>query len=437
MNKQIKPLLITDGHLVDSRQGIDEPRDLYIEDGVVKGIEKPGILADQIKQADIIDAKGKYLFPGLIDVHVHLREPGQEWKETLETGARAALAGGFTSVCCMPNTDPAIDNAETVAWIRRKSESLNLAHIYPIGAVTHGRAGKTLAPLRELVEEGCVAFSDDGAPVYDTGIMRRALETARDLDRPITCHEEVLSLTKGGCVHESPLSVKLGLGGMPGAAEDIMVARDIELARLTGGHVHICHISTARSVELVRRAKNESIAVTAEVTAHHLFFNEEKIASFDTNYKMSPPLRGERDRAACLAGLLDGTIDIVASDHAPHDSDSKRVTFPESSFGILGLQTTAPLLFELIHKKMLSRERFVAILSDLPARLFRLPGGHITPGASATITIFDPESSWTLDETTNYSKSRNSPWWGSPLQGRAWCVVVDGTIKVADYTIKI
>jgi dihydroorotase len=427
-------ILIRNGHVIDTRSNRNGIFDIHVKDGLVGAVESPGVLKASGRTIEV-DASNKLVMPGFIDIHVHLREPGQEWKETLLSGATAAVAGGFTGVCCMPNTLPAIDSAETAAWVVRRGHMADMARIYPIGAVTIGRLGKKLAPLEELAADGCVAFSDDGAPVFDAGIMRRALEIVKDMGTPITCHEEVTELTKGGCANESPRTMKRGLTGMPSAAEDIMIARDIELARLTGAHVHICHISSARGVELVRRAKEDNIKVTTEVSLHHLLFTDREVVSLDPTYKMSPPLRGEEDVAACWEGLVSGVIDVVASDHAPHEIDTKTVPFPEASFGILGLQTTAPLLYDFVRQGKLSIERFVECLTDLPAKLFNLPGGTLSVGSPADITIFDPESQWVFDESTNYSKSTNSPWWGAEMHGRAWCVVVGGMIKMINYSV--
>jgi len=357
---------------------------------------------------------------------VHLREPGEEWKETVQTGAEAAVLGGYTAICCMPNTKPANDSAEVTRFILEKAKAAEAARVLPIGAISMERKGKQLAPYSELAKAGCVAFSDDGDPVVDAGLMRRALEWCLMLGLPLACHEEDRNLSCGGCMNESPLSLKMGLKGFPGVAEDVMIARDIELARFTKGKVHICHVSTARGVELIRRAKNDGINITCEVAPHHLVLDEQSVSGYDTNFKMMPPLKGHEDIEGLFAGLADGTVDAIASDHAPHDRDSKLVEFSRATVGILGLQTSLPLLVEMCLKGTLSRKRMVDLLCAGPARSFGLPYGTLKVGSDADVVVLDPKRRWVFAEQGVRSKSKNSPFLGKELTGQATHVFVGG-----------
>ncbi len=427
--------LIKNGTVVDpSVSSSEQVRDVLVENGRIKDVVVPGQIADDMVQ-ETLNAQGCWVVPGLIDIHVHLREPGYEWKETIASGVRSAVKGGFTRVCCMPNTKPVNDCPEITKFILAQAKAAGLAHVHPIGAVTTNIAGKELTGLSDLADAGCVAFSDDGNPVYDPEIMRRALEWCRHLAIPITCHEEVTELTRGGCMNESALSYRLGLKGMPAAAEDIMVARDIELARLTGGRVHICHISSGRSVELVRRAKQDGLPVTAEVTMHHLMMNESAVEGFNTSAKMSPPLRTEEDRLALLAGVVDGTIEVIASDHAPHDLESKRVEFARAAFGILGFPTTLALLLELVHEKTLTIGQAIAALTCNPAKVFSLDGGTLRKGSIADVTIIDPAVEWVFKPSEVVSKSKNSPFFGRQFKGRVRDVVIAGKVVLKDQEI--
>lgn len=422
--------IIEGGFLVDPGAGVQAPRDLFIIDGLVQEVGTPGSFrGSALHEATRIDASGKQIYPGLIDVHVHLREPGFEWKETVESGARAAAAGGFTTILCMPNTSPVNDHAEVTRFIRDQAQAARAARVLPIGAVSRGLEGKELASLIEQREAGCVAFSDDGEPVYNAGMMRRALEWSKDLGVPVCCHEEDKTLSCGGCMNESPLSLRLGLRGIPKVSEEVMVARDIELARTTGGHAHICHVSSARSVELIRRAKQDQISVSCEVAPHHLLLTEEAVVGYNTNAKMNPPLREDFECRALIAGLADGSIDCVASDHAPHHWDAKQLEFDKAAFGILGVQTTLPLLLGLMRQGHLSLERMVESLTIGPARALGLSGfGTLRKGSRADLCIVDPESRWVLDRSAILSKSLNTPWLDQEMQGRAVCVMVDGRI---------
>jgi dihydroorotase len=336
------------------------------------------------------------------------------------------VLGGYTSICCMPNTKPANDSIETTRFILEKAAAANAARVLPIGAITVGRHGEQLAPYTELAKAGCVAFSDDGDPVVNAGLMRRALEWCLMLGLPLACHEEDRNLSCGGCMNESARSLRLGLKGFHGVAEDVMIARDIELAYATGGRVHICHVSTARGVELIRRAKHDGIKITSEVTPHHLVLTEDSVDGLDTNFKMMPPLRTSHDRDALIAGIKDGTIDAIASDHAPHDLDSKRVEFSKATVGILGLQTSLPLLMEFVRDGKISRSRMVDLLSSGPARSFNLPYGTLKKGAAADLVICNPQTKWTFDQVAVQSKSKNSPFLGREMQGSTEQVFVNG-----------
>lgn len=422
-------ILIENGLLIDPAADREGEFDVLVDDGKVVDVARRGSLG-KVTCDRTIDAKGKWVVPGLVDLHVHLREPGFEWKETVRTGAQAAALGGYTSICCMPNTRPVNDCAEITRFIRERGQAAGGARVMPIGSVSRALEGKDMSPLSELREAGCVAFSDDGEPIWDSGMMRRALEWCLMLDLPISCHEEDKRLSCGGCMNESALSTRLGLKGMPTVAEDVMVARDIELARYTGGRVHICHVSSARSVELIRRAKADGIRITAEVTPHHLALTEDAVGEYDTNAKMSPPLRGEPDRAALLAGVVDGTLDAIASDHAPHERDSKQVEFAKATFGILGLQTSLPLLLGFVRAGNLSRTRAISALSTSPARAFGLDCGRLAKGDRADITVIDPEYRWTFRKEVVKSLSMNSPFLGRELVGVADTVLVGGRVVV-------
>lgn len=417
--------LISNGTLIDPAGGRVGDFDLLVDRGVVVDIQPRGGFRGA-SVAATIDVTGRWVVPGFIDLHVHLREPGFEWKETVRTGVEAAVLGGYTTVCCMPNTQPRNDHGEVTRYILDKAANAGLARVLPIGAVTKDLKGLEMAPLSELRAAGCVAFSDDGEPIHNAGLMRRALEWCLALDATISCHEEEKTLSCGGCMNESSLSVKLGLKGMPKVAEDVMVARDIELARATGGKVHICHVSTARSVELIRRAKNDGIRITAEVTPHHLTLTESAVGEYDTAAKMSPPLREREDVDALRLGVRDGTIDAIASDHAPHENDSKRVEFSKASFGILGLQTSLPLVVGLVREGTLSRERAIDVCAGGPARCFGIEGGSLRKGERADITVIDPEHRWTFDRSAVRSMSTNSPFLGAEMIGAASDVFVGG-----------
>ncbi len=426
-----RPVVIENGTVIDSATDREGAFDILVEGGRVAALEKPGTLKAHA-DAERIDAKGQWVIPGCIDLHVHLREPGEEWKETIQTGAEAAVLGGYTSICCMPNTKPANDSAEVTRFIIEKAKAAGAARVLPIGAISMERKGKQLAPYNELAKAGCVAFSDDGDPVADAGLMRRALEWCLMLGLPLSCHEEDRNLSCGGSMNESPLSLKLGLKGFPGVAEDVMIARDIELARFTKGKVHICHVSTARGIELIRRAKNDGIHVTCEVAPHHLVLDETCCSGYDTNCKMMPPLKGHEDIEGLFAGIADGTVDAIASDHAPHDRDSKLVEFSRSTVGILGLQTSLPLFVELCSAGKVSRKRMVELLCHGPAKSFGLSSGTLRVGSDADITVLDPSVRWQFTTDDVRSKSKNSPFIGRELTGKATSVLVGGRRVVSN-----
>jgi len=422
-------IVIKNGLVICPESDLETERDLLIEDGKIKAIDKPGSFKS-VAALKVIDAAGCWVIPGMIDLHVHLREPGFEWKETIRSGSEAAVLGGFTSVCCMPNTNPTNDCAQITGFILDRARAAGRARVLPIGAITAALKGGEMAPLSDLQRAGCVAFSDDGEPVANSGIMRRALEWCLSSGLTLSCHEEDKHLSCGGCMNESPLSYRMGLKGMPKVAEEVMIARDIELARTTGGRVHICHISSGRSAELIRRAKNDGIKITCEVTPHHITLDEESVASYDTNAKMSPPLREAYEVTALRAALKDGTIDAIASDHAPHELDSKRVEFSRATFGILGLQTSLPLMLELVTKGEISRRRAVELVTAGPARSFALPYGTLKVGSRADVSIIDPQWSWSFERSGVRSLSFNSPFLGRKMQGVARTVIVDGLVVV-------
>ncbi len=419
-------ILIKGGRVIDPSRDGDGPADVLIDGGKIEAV---GRNVPAPPDASVIDASGKVVTPGLIDLHVHLREPGQEDLETVATGAMAAAAGGFTAVCAMPNTDPVTDNQAAVGFIVSQAEKAATARVYPVGAVSLGQQGEQLAEFGELVGAGAVAVSDDGHPVASSHLMRTALEYAKTFGIPVADHCEEMSLAHGGAMHEGIVSTRLGLKGIPAAAEEIMVARDIILAELTGGHVHLCHMSTRGSVELIRRAKEKGLRVTAEATPHHFTLTHERCAAYDTNAKMNPPLREAEDREAIRCGLADGTIDVIASDHAPHHYDAKERAFADAPNGILGLESSLGLAIrELVEGGYLSLPELIALMSTIPARVFNLPGGTLAVGAPADVAVIDPAVRWTFDPSASYSKSRNTPFGGETLIGRAELTIVEGRI---------
>jgi dihydroorotase len=422
----VTPILIRGGRVIDPSRGTDGLADVLLEDGRISAVGR-GVVADE--GATIIEAAGKVVAPGLIDLHVHLREPGQEDLETVSTGAMAAAAGGFTAVCAMPNTDPVTDNQAAVGFIVSQAQRAGKARVYPIGAVTLGQRGDQLAEFGELVGAGAVAVSDDGKPVATSHMMRTALEYARTFGIPVADHCEDMSLAQGGAMHEGLVSTRLGLKGIPAAAEEIMVARDIILAELTGGHVHLCHMSTRGSVELIRRGKERGIRVTAEATPHHFSLTHARCEQYDTNAKMNPPLREPADVEAIRRGLKDGTIDVIASDHAPHHYDAKEREFDLAPNGIIGLETALGVAIrDLVETGVLSLPELVERMSTRAARIFNLPGGTLAVGAPADVVVFDPAERWIVRPDAFYSKSRNTPYGGATLVGRAHQTIVRGRV---------
>jgi len=417
-------LLIRGGRIIDPSQQIDRLADLLIEDGVVTSIDEPGRASDG---AEVFDASGLIVAPGFIDLHVHLREPGEEYKETIATGAAAALAGGFTSICAMPNTRPVNDNASVTRFIIDKAREAGLARVYPVGAITRESKGEELAEMAEMKQAGAVAVSDDGRPVMNSQVMRHAMEYARDHGLVVVDHAQDLNLSAGGVMNEGRYSTLLGLKGMNSAAEESHVARDIMLAKLTGARVHIAHISTAGSVDMVRRAKRKGLAVTCEVTPHHLALTDEAVLGFDTNTKMSPPLRSEEDRLALIEGIRDGTIDAIATDHAPHHLDEKMLDYDHAPSGVIGLETALGVVLTVLHHSAGQPiSRIVELLTIGPARAFCLPEPTFAIGSLADITIFDPEREWTVEARSFKSKSRNTPFAGWKLRGQVVATFVDG-----------
>ena len=423
-------LVLKGGRIIDPVSGRDEVMDLQIVDGRITQMGV-NIVAPA---AQVVDMKGKVVAPGFIDMHVHLREPGFEHKETILTGCTSAAAGGFTAVCCMPNTNPAIDDESVVEFIQAKAKiALNgLVDVYPIAAVTNGRKGDHLAPLAELASAGAVAFTDDGDPVHDAEIMRRALEYAQMFNKPIIQHAQDMPMTKGGVMNEGLTATELGLPGMPSIAEDVMVSRDISLAQYTGGQYHLAHMSTAGAAGLIRQAKAAGLKVTCEVTPHHFTLTDDVVRSYDTNTKMNPPLRTKEDVEAMKEALRDGTIDVIATDHAPHSFDEKQVEFQAAPFGIVGLETAIGLAITgLVATKLLSLSHLIEKFSVNPRRILRLPEIRIAEGEIANLTLIDPAFQWIVDPTQFKSKSKNSPFGGYRLTGKSVGVINNGQVLLS------
>lgn len=418
-------ILIKNGRVIDPSQKLDRVTNLLVRDGKIAGYDVSPNGQDQI-----IDAAGKIVCPGLIDMHVHLREPGREEDETIATGTAAALVGGFTSIACMPNTEPPVDTQASVEFIQHQAARADNCNVYVVACVSKNREGKELAELAQLVQAGAVGFTDDGAPVYNPELMRRAFEYAKMFDKPIINHAEVLELTHGGVMHEGLVSMVLGLPGMPAVAEDVMVSRDIFLADATQGRIHIMHVSSGNSVEIIRRAKSRGVNITTEICPHHFVLTDENLRSFDSNFKMSPPLRSQKDVDACLAGLADGTIDVICTDHAPHALEKKMRELDQAPFGIIGLETCLGLVItRLIEPGVLDWSAAIAKMTVNPARILGIPKGTLAVGADADVTVIDPAARWTVDAGRFRSKSANSPFVGWQLHGRADTVIVGGRVK--------
>ena len=422
-------LLLRGGRLLDPSQNLDDTGDLLLADGVIEAVGRVGEVRRDGAELETIDCAGRVVSPGFIDVHCHLREPGREEVETIASGAHAAAAGGFTAVCAMPNTDPVTDNQAAVGFILAQARRAAAARVYPIGAISIGEKGETLAEFGEMVGAGAVAVSDDGKPVVSAQLMRTALEYARTFGIPVADHCEEPTLAVGGAMNEGLVSARLGLKGIPSEAEEIMAIRDILLARRTGGHIHLCHMSTRGSVELIRWGKERGINVTAEVCPHHLSLTEEAVEGYDTNAKMNPPLRTQADVEALQQAVKDGTIDVIATDHAPHHYDEKEREFADAPNGIVGLETALAVnLTWLVHGGIIGLPLLVERMSCAPARLFKLPGGTLRRGALGDVTVFDPDAQWTVDPARFESKGRNTPYAGRTLRGLVDLTLVDGRV---------
>lgn len=417
-------VLIKDGWVIDPANKISKKCNVLVEDGRIIKVGNFNISSQ--KNMEIIDAKGKIVTPGFVDIHVHLREPGYEYKETIETGTKAAAAGGFTSVCCMPNTNPVNDNATVTHFIIDRSRKAGVVNVFPIGAITRGGKGEALAEIGDMVEAGIVAISDDGFSVMNSLVMRRAMEYSKAFNIPLIPHCEDKNLSENGMINEGRMSALLGLKGIPPESEVFMMQRDIGLAKLTGARLHISHLSTAESVSALREAKSKNIRVTADVTPHHLLLTEDLLETYDTNYKINPPLRTKMDTEALLEGLIEGVIDAIVTDHAPHAAVDKDVEFDKAPFGIVGLETAFSLLHLFVVRGELKIERLIELLTVNPARIVRINKGTLTPGCDADITIIDPDREYIIDKNKFYSRSSNTPFHGWKVKGKVEKVLVAG-----------
>ncbi|GAB6165509.1 dihydroorotase [Thermostilla marina] len=418
-------LVIRNGRVIDPSQQIDREMSIVIEDGKIAAYDQEPTSGDEV-----IDASGCIVSPGWIDMHVHLREPGQSEDETIETGTAAALAGGFTSIACCPNTDPPIDSPAAVEFVRQKAARADNCRVYVLGCVSKNREGEELSEIGQLVSAGAVGFTDDGAPVYDAELMRRAFEYCNMFGKAVCNHAEVPELVKGGIMHEGEVSLVLGLPGIPEAAESVMVSRDIGLAEATGGRLHVMHVSTAGAVEAVRRGKKRGVRVTAEVTPHHFTLTDECMRAFDANFKMNPPLRSKEHVDAVIEGLKDDTIDAIATDHAPHAKEKKMLELDRAPFGIIGLETAAGLIvMRLIDEHKMPWMQVLAKVTCRPAEILGIEGGTLKIGAPADVTILDPEDRWVVDPAKLKSKASNTPFAGWELKGRVKFTIVGGKVK--------
>ncbi len=421
-------IFFKNGRIIDPASSTDRPGNLLISAGRIEALDPDSTV---IGDAVVVDLKGLWLTPGLIDMHVHLREPGQEHKEDIAGGARAAAAGGFTAVACMPNTSPVNDCQEVTAFIVSRAAGC-AARVYPVGCISRANAGVELAPFAEMKRAGVVAVSDDGRPVADSGLMRRALEYSAGFAIPLISHSEETSLAAGGSMNEGRIATRLGLTGIPAEAESIQVFRDVSLAALTGIPVHLAHISTAASIAVIRMAKENGWPVTAETAPHYFTLTEEAVGSYDTNAKMNPPLRTEADREAVIAALADGSIDVIATDHAPHAAYEKEVEFSEAPFGIIGLESSLPLSLELVRRGALGPLQLLERMSTAPARILKVPGGSLMVGAPADLTVIDPDAAYLFTAERILSRSKNSPFIGRKMRGRAMMTVVGGRLGYCD-----
>ena len=435
----MKSLLIQGGHILDPSQGIDEIGSVLISKGKIAWLRKGETTPPQPDYA-ILPAQGMIVCPGFIDLHCHLRQPGFEEKETIATGSRAAARGGFTTICCMPNTRPPLDNRFTISYVNSLALSQGMARVLPIGCISKERKGEELAPMPEMVSCGVIAFSDDGSPVMNTDLMRRALEHTRKLGLPLIDHCEDTVLSDGGLINEGVISSQLGLKGIPAAAEEIMVSRDLSLARLTGARLHIAHVSTTFSVDLIRRAKDKGAKVTAEVTPHHLTLTEEKVIGYNTNAKVNPPLRTKQDIQALIQGLKENVIDAIATDHAPHTEADKLAVFAQAPFGISGLETALGSLMSLVHNGQLTLTTLISKLTCEPAKIIGSKYGKLGSlevRAPADVTIFDPDMEWVVDTKDFASKGKNTPLAGSTLKGKVMATISQGKLVYQDDSINL
>jgi dihydroorotase len=418
-------LLIKNGRVIDPVNHVDQIADLLIADGKVMQIAQE---IPVTPDTETIDATGQWVVPGLIDLHTHLREPGYEYKETIRTGTMAAAAGGFTTICCMPNTKPVNDSQAVTEFILRKAATEGMVNVLPVGAITKGCQGEEITEMGDLREAGCIAVSDDGRPVMNSEVMRRAMEYARMFRLPVISHCEDMSLSEDGVMNEGRVSTELGLRGIPNASEDVMVARDIELAALTGAHVHIAHVSTRGSVELIRRAKERGIGVSAETCPHYLVLTDEAVTGYNTSTKMKPPLRTLKDVEAVRKGLQEGVIDVIATDHAPHAQVEKEMEFDSAPFGITGLETAVPIVLQLVNEGVLTLNEMVLKMSGKPAKLLNIDRGNLSIGAVADITVIDPRETWVVDPAQLKSRGKNTPFEGWKMTGRVTHTIVGGKI---------